>query len=703
MRIEIAEHGRMSESGSSLLRLIQNQDMPLLDLLVREAIQNSLDAAIPNKKSVDVEFISGNFCAYELNSNLEGVTDALNNLFPSKSKKYRYIMVRDKNTQGLTGPTRYEDVRNNEFGNLLKLVYEICKPQRNEGAGGSWGLGKTVYFRLGIGLVLYYSRIQHDGKFISRLAACLVEDERKEDSIIPCRGGLKRGIAWWGDDDGANKTVPIEDEVAIEKILSVFDIVPYNGNETGTTVIIPYVDEENLLAEVYTRNDELEQKPYWVNTLDDYISISIQRWYAPRILNHQFKNGPYLDAKVNGKKLCVSKMLPLFRIVRELYILAIEGDLDSNSFIKEVEVEYIVERVMLRNVFVENPQKAGGLAFLRISKQQLKMEAPDNNKSPYQQICNREGSAEGGNAPIITYTRCPGMIVGYDYDGAWTHRIPKTSENEYLIGVFVANSSKRLKDIVDRESKKNLTLEEYIRQGEKADHTSWTDRSIEGNNPLIIQKIQRSINKKISKLYQEKEKEISEKRNLGLSHSLANILLPKTTFGRESSIPTLPVPPNNSIGRGKKKSSMTIISGPCYNGRNITVEFEMYIRNSKCKLDLLVLTDYRRIDAESWENDEVEKQFPLNILSFKIDAIKKMKDKHDTQVQGLELSLENMFSKNDEIEIEMCRTHKFSTVSAISILSKEKCHLKGHITFTSADFEIKGAFDFKEDKDGASI
>lgn len=29
MKIEVAEHGRMSESGSSLLRLIQNQDLPV--------------------------------------------------------------------------------------------------------------------------------------------------------------------------------------------------------------------------------------------------------------------------------------------------------------------------------------------------------------------------------------------------------------------------------------------------------------------------------------------------------------------------------------------------------------------------------------------------------------------------------------------------------------------------------------------------
>lgn len=44
MKIEIAEPGRMTQSGNSLLKLIQNNNMPILDLLVRESIQNSLDA-----------------------------------------------------------------------------------------------------------------------------------------------------------------------------------------------------------------------------------------------------------------------------------------------------------------------------------------------------------------------------------------------------------------------------------------------------------------------------------------------------------------------------------------------------------------------------------------------------------------------------------------------------------------------------------
>ena len=68
MKIEIAKHERMSESGSSLLRLIQNQDTPLLDLFVRESIQNSLDAAKNSNLPVKVEINVGNFEAAKLNA-----------------------------------------------------------------------------------------------------------------------------------------------------------------------------------------------------------------------------------------------------------------------------------------------------------------------------------------------------------------------------------------------------------------------------------------------------------------------------------------------------------------------------------------------------------------------------------------------------------------------------------------------------------
>ncbi len=59
-----------------------------------------------------------------------------------------------------------------------KLVLNLGDPQEKAGAGGSWGLGKTVYFRVGIGLVVFYSRIKLGAeKYMSRLIACFVESE----------------------------------------------------------------------------------------------------------------------------------------------------------------------------------------------------------------------------------------------------------------------------------------------------------------------------------------------------------------------------------------------------------------------------------------------------------------------------------------------------------------------------------------------
>lgn len=184
----------------------------------------------------------------------------------------------------MTGPVRYEDVKNNFFGNLLKLVYEICKPQSNEGAGGSWGLGKTIYFRLGIGLVIYYSRICEKGKYQSRLAACLVENETQKDALIPHSGGVKRGIAWWGKKENPfqKTTIPEDNEQEIQRILNVFGIPSYGAKETGTTIIIPYIDEEALLSEVYAKNEPVAEKPYWVTGL--------------RIISEsQFRNGTPQD------------------------------------------------------------------------------------------------------------------------------------------------------------------------------------------------------------------------------------------------------------------------------------------------------------------------------------------------------------------------------------------------------------------------
>lgn len=696
MKIEIAEHGRMTESGSSLLRLIQNQSMPLLDLLVRETVQNSLDATNKKEPSVKVDISVKDFQARELNKNFDSIHHALNSKFPSK-QPYKCIVVRDSNTLGLTGPVRYKDVVNNEFGNLLKLVYEICKPQQNEGAGGSWGLGKTIYFRVGIGLVIYYSRIFQDGKYVSRLAACFVEDETKADSIIPSHGGVKRGIAWWGDSDGKNKTVPIENEREIQRILSVFDISLYTGKETGTTVIIPYINQDNLLHEVYAKNEDAEHKPYWTIDIESYVSVALQRWYAPRFLNTQYSYGAYLSPSVNGKKLSVAKMLPLFRVIRELYILAHEKNVEE-SFIKEAGVSVAIESINVREVFVPGTSCAGKLAFLKMTEEQLRMLPPQNNKSPYQQITNCiVPMEEGKNTPIIMFTRRPGMIVGYDFDGTWTHRMPHTNENEFIIGLFVANSTNKMKDILDNNTHEEISLEEYIRQGEKADHAAWTDRNISGTNPRVISKIQNGVITKISRQFREKDLNVTEKKNIGLGHALGNILLPSSGFGRRSITPTPPTPvPTPPVS--SKRSKLTVTSQPVFDHGLILVNYELTLKKN-CVLNLQVVTDFKKLCADEWENEEkVGKKFPLSFKSFDVLTLQKTGEKEVTTLTGISVTPEVQNKACDNLEINIKESKHFGTFSSIHLSIESACTLTGIMTFITEDSRLKGVFELKEDK-----
>ena len=526
MQIEIAEPGRMTQTGSSLLRLIQNNNMPVLDLFVRESVQNSLDAGLNDSQYVDIQFLTGTFSNRKFSKNLEKISEQLMRKY--SDPYYDYIAVRDFHTAGLTGPLHFDDVRDNNYGNLLKLVYEISKPQEQEGSGGSWGLGKTVYFRVGIGIVLYYSRIRTDAGFQSRMAITMVENENAEDALIPSVGNkLKRGIAWWGCEIGNNKTQPVTDDAEIRCILENFNIAPYQGSNTGTTVVIPYINKQKLLHNnvvEYLDSNENSIHPFWQDNLEEYLSISLQRWYAPRMNNPKYPFGRFLRAKINDIPLGNERMEPEFQIIQSLYNRA-NGNIASfdvlqNSYSEETKVEDIT----LRNVLGKS--KAGAIAYVRIDRKILKMDYPDNKPSPYMYF-NCEIRGRESNKPIICFVRKPGMIVAYENLGNWADGIPEADSDHYIFAVFVLNSCNHLKGMPD------YSLEEYARKSEMADHTSWGDFNIGAFNPRIISKSQGQIAKKISAEFGIQDEKPEMHVNSGLGKFFGDILLPPENYGRK--------------------------------------------------------------------------------------------------------------------------------------------------------------------------
>lgn len=615
MRIEVATEGRMDMSGRGILRAIQNSDMPLLDLLVREAVQNSLDACSEESEFVKVDLGVGEFSSFDLAEELEGVTDSLNSKYQNDIQPYMYIS--DTGTEGLTGPLHYSEVKKSDdsYGNLLKLVYQIAKPQDVQGAGGSWGYGKTVYYRMGIGIVIYYSRIlDEEGKYKSRLAACLVEDEKGPNKLLY---DSDRGLAWWGEPfslgDNGSETIPISDEDEIEDFLSIFGMNPYDGDETGTTVIIPYIDEEKLLTD-NIKNDEQNVNIRWTSSVSEYLKIAIQRWYIGRLNNKVYsekQRRPYLIAAVDGKMITTENIEKPFREIQKLYNMALSGNKKENYYCKAINTRGTLKKTEI-----------GYVAYKMFSKEEMGMVEPDNNPSPFVYVRNEDCTDDYKYGDIIvTYFRKPGMAVSYDVSGEWVNGIKCDNENtgDILIAVFVLNSDNVL---TDNESGEYGTVEEYFRTGEKADHAAWYDISVKDKNLRLLSKIQHGIANKINKTYKADIK-LEERKNSSLSKLFGEMVLPPQGFGHRAVVDAKDAKSKGTLVQ-HKNVKVTVNSKKAHlNGNALFLPVSFHAVNAieHVVFSLTIVADGKNIPLSQWIN-KVGIDAPFYILGVNIKDIK---------------------------------------------------------------------------------
>lgn len=635
MKIEIAKEGRMDMSGQGLIRAIQNNNMPILDLLVRESVQNSLDAAEKSTDFVQVDFGVSSFDSNRLAGELEGIEETLSSRFGSRKCKYLYI--RDSKTIGLTGPLHFTDKNSAEKKNLLKLVYEIAKPQDEKGAGGSWGYGKTIYFRIGIGLVIYYSRIkQETGEYQSRLAACLVEDENREDAILSNPSlDAHRGLAWWGAEyfyksNGITEfgTIPETDDKIIEHFLSIFGIKPFEGDETGTAIIIPYIDEKKLLSN--NISEENRSKIPWHSSVEEYLKIATQRWYIGRLNNPDYQKKqkqPWLRVTVNGRGLAKDDMAKPFVEMQKLYNMALLGERTG----KDIPVnDYHCEPINISKYFAKTT--SGFIAYKMYTSEEMEMNPPYNNPSPFIFVKNEDGEDDykGGDI-IFTFFRKPGMSVNYDTAGEWVNKIKCNNEKtgDILIAVFVLDSSNRFSypgiDEVD-------TIEEYFRASEKADHTAWYDISVNDINPRILDKIQKGIRKKINNTFVVKEKS-EEKESSSLSQMFGEFLLPPEGFGKKAK------GKKGSSGKGngtvKHKNVKLTVNNKrvsALEGKiTLPVTFEAATPINGVDFILEVAADGKNIPLENWM-EKTGISVPFNIAEFEVKTIQSQKSAIDGNI-----------------------------------------------------------------------
>jgi hypothetical protein len=241
------------------------------EALVRESIQNSLDAGDGNAvrvrmylgrgeaalyaKSAETLF-NGAWQHYSAESN--GLRDA-----PKPSDHCPYLVVEDFGTSGLTGDPRQSD----PLPGVVNPFFLFFRAEGLSGKGekerGRWGVGKYVFPRSSLisshfGLTVR----KDDGRELLMGAATL--KSHVVDGQTYCPDGL------FGALESDDFVLPLDDERAIKDFRQSFSIS--RQSEPGLSVVVPYVDpditfEELLLAAA---------KDYFLPILDGTLEVTIE-------------------------------------------------------------------------------------------------------------------------------------------------------------------------------------------------------------------------------------------------------------------------------------------------------------------------------------------------------------------------------------------------------------------------------------------
>ncbi|SJX70518.1 hypothetical protein FM131_09935 [Weissella confusa] len=641
MYLQMMPTERMGQDGKALLRSLQNESISLVDLLIRESFQNSLDATLADADETLIDVDVKHFDTQRVANVLPGIERGLSERFGDQEQTA--IVIGDRNTSGLEGSIRDDAGADLRDSNLYKLVYGIAMNQDKAGAGGSWGLGKTSYFRVGAGIVFYYTRVKLDrGHFGERLVASLIENPENKDRLLK---ESDRGIAWWGTKDSENQydhtepTYPVTDEDEIRGILSIFGLNPYQGNETGTRIIIPFVNEQKLLP-----YKDQENAPVWQKDLSTALDFSIQRWYAPRIENHEYQQrfGSFARVNLNGEEIDSNRFNVIFNTFTSLYKVALTGSAFGEIQVKDVD---------LRGVTKEGP--VGRVAFRVFSLADLQLrgmvyKTPEIYLS--MNVSDTEDEFTYTNRKFLAFARKPGMVVKYDLDGEWTKDI-SVDEGEFLFAFFVPISGSLLQEkYTDSNNDKQFsTVEDYLRGTENADHAEWDDITINGGPETIVRRIKNRIVKHINEVLREDEGEQASATSK-LGRKYGSLLLPGRSSGNAPRPKT--TSPKTPTGTKNRRATLNVLSTtPSTQTEAFTVyqmDTEVYLAaNTVASMQVFVRAGSKKFTASDWE-EETDLIPPFDFGNPQTEA--KVADKVEIDTLAENLDQGQFFVKNGSDE-----------------------------------------------------
>lgn len=648
----------MSIDGSAVLKSLKSDS---LDDLIRESLQNSLDAAKKGSKCIKVSFDlieERNHDFISLFRNQESIK-----LESLKNKTSQTLVISDFGTVGLEGNL------NNNRSRISKLCTQFQKATQNESSGGSWGVGKSIYFHMGIGLVGFYSKTDADEKLI--FVFIENNNERVRYTIN------SEGISWWTTANNEKEVCLTKSIDHIEFILSTLKIKRFDEKETGTKIIIPFFST----GRSYLTN---KSKFSWENSIENKINYLVQKWYCTRLVKLSSKLK--LNVDVNSKSVDFYEFLG-FKAIAALRKKLDSIDKSKKSFFK-LEKDFYLDDIYdwnealdftFENVSVYipiNAPKFGGILGTLVLARFKESFVDENVNNPSSrinfQITNNEN--DNDNRVFISTSRGSGIIVNYLTDLV-DRSVSKSllNNNEYLLGHFQLNEGFKLKIQNDNPKPNDLLIEKYIRSCENERHTEWNDRISsykEYKEHKICSHIFSLIKKNINafNIYnEEQDQSVSSSVGSGLRTFLGAKLLPQGLGRNTSSIPS---------GKNQKKKKPRKV-----NRVNDKIEFlDIKYKSNSISQTVSINRDSKNrfifkakvrpsdkgaklIDIKKWNkdfNDEAETlEFPVIIKDLKVKKLIRV-------IKSKEISISDF----SDIIIEQ------SSVSEYSLLIKNEAKFK---------------------------
>jgi hypothetical protein len=575
-------YGYTSQPRQARKHLVSTGKFDKLDLLVRELVQNSLDARLPGKEvAIHIVVQDNNLPRVDALQEFLGQSDAFQ-LKPTDHLIGRVagkrLLVRDTGTTGLTGaPEILREMSGLDEAvgdNLLKFMHLDLTHPTVESRGGSHGKGKLAAYDAGFGLVVVYSRVKQDQRFIDRLSArwlhlsndCPILDKVQSRTQL---WWLKQGKVW-------DQPVIGSDSSDMRHWLKRLGFPEFEAGETGTCVLVPFLDPDVLGVAAESTGFERD------------FERAVRRWYGARIANgaSDARSGLGARSRQSDERPADTGRLSVFvndepvsageleNLEREMYLACLDKN-ERNVRIKGIGVPV---EVRFHKATIKRTELSFTFAWARVP-QQLSMHVNPSFLPP-------RGYGLGPSQSVyVTSMRALGMAMSWS-----PGLIENSGDTDIILGIVMPGDA---------------SSELILKESETPEHSSWgPENSQNGIRTAVREFVRESIGLQVPSAPRAQTSDVSASRYFGMALGL---------FGTEGTRRIATSKSGRRVGEPRKrKDPVRVESGLDFDHDGVKVFYCVHDRKRKLvDLELAVWSGKEWVTERDWRNKFDKLDFPV--------------------------------------------------------------------------------------------